>query len=131
MAASAAVKARLKALRKKFGLGEFKGNSSAPKRARRRTESMAKKRASRRGGSKGSFIKTLAFGLLGAFLVRRVWNNQFSAPVGGAAAVAVLEGSRNPMKVGTGAVIGFLEPMVENAVAGVTGAQSGSSAYPF
>lgn len=52
--ASAAVKARLKALRRKYGLGEFKRSGSSRKRRRGRSVSVARRTRKRRGRRSGS-----------------------------------------------------------------------------
>jgi len=70
--ASQAVRARLKALRRKYGLGEFKGRRIVPKkRSRSRFHSMAKKRRSfgRKGGFSGAALGTpVMSGVIYAFV---------------------------------------------------------------
>ncbi len=65
---SAAVKARLKALRKKHGLGEFKNKGSRSVKTRSRSTMAKKRRTSRRSGIAGGLTKPLVAGITYAFV---------------------------------------------------------------
>lgn len=129
--ASAKVKARLKALRKKFGLGEFKNKVSRPKRTRkakrkysggvimaRRRKSFSRKSSMGLGGIN---LKGIAIGAGSAFLADQLnVNVPYKPYVAGAVAGKVMKKGILSGVIGAGAY----EMLLKGKVSSVTGNSS-------
>lgn len=123
MESKSARNARLKAMRRKYGLGEFKNKSS------RRVVRVARRRSGRKGGSRGGF------GVKGLLSQNNIIGTLAGAWLGpkfgvssniGAAAGSYLIGKKGLLGAGVGY---FAGPIVVSKVAPMVGMSGSSSSW--